>query len=105
MTSVRVSNAALADIDAILDGLVHKAGASTARRYAVDIDACVALLADFPGIGAPRPEFGPLTRISLVAPYLIFHDGGPEATEVVVLRVLDGSRKITADMIGRGRQG
>ena len=95
---------ALGDIAGILDYLADAAGAQIALRYAVDIDNCVARLAEFPGIGAPRPALGPETRVSLVAPYLIFHDSGPEADSVIILRVLDGRRKITAEIIAQGRE-
>ena len=104
MSGVQVSNAALRDIAAVLDDLTQRAGARVAQRYAVDIDKAVDMIAAYPGIGAPRPQFGPTTRMSVVAPYLIFYDGSPGSDDVVVLRVLDGRRDITAEVIGRGRK-
>jgi plasmid stabilization system protein ParE len=100
---LQVSNAALRDIAALLDYLTKNAGARVARRYAVDIDKAVDMIAAYPGIGAPRPEFGPMTRVSVVAPYRIFYDGDPDNDDVLVLRVLDGRRDITVEIVGRGR--
>lgn len=91
----------MADIAEILQYLTEHAGTRVARRYAVDFDQTIARIAEFPGIGAPRPEFGPSARLSLVAPYLVLYDGGPESEEAVVLRILDGRRDITVELIKR----
>jgi toxin ParE1/3/4 len=51
------------------------------------------LLAKQPGIGRARPRLGAGVRSFPVHPYLIFYV--PEGTDIVVLRVLHGHRRIT----------
>lgn len=104
MAEVRLSRIAQADFDAIVDHLLDVAGPSVAVSYAEQIQASLNLLADFPGMGAPRQQFGPATRMVSVNPYLIFYDGLPRATTAHVLRILDGRRDITSEMIARGRK-
>ena len=104
MARVRFSRQAKADLAHVLDYLLDNAGARVARRFETDLRALERRWRSHPGIGAPRPQFGPMTRMSVVAPYLIFYDGSPDSDDVVVLRVLDGRRDITAEVIGRGRK-
>ena len=101
--SIIVSPAAERDIRAILDDLETEAGPLVADRYADKFEQAFATLAFTPGLGAPRPNMGTWTRQTLVQPYQIFYDGGPDSDVVRILRIVHGSRKITAEMIGRGR--
>ena len=103
MAHVRFSRQARADLLNVLDYLSDNAGARVARRFNRDVRALERRWRSYPGIGAPRPEFGPVTRMSVISPYLLFYDGGPDSGDVVVLRVLDGRRDLTAEIIGRGR--
>ena len=50
------------------------------------------LLAEFPGIGSPRPELGVGIRSFAVTRYLIFYRPAPDGIQV--LRVLHGARDI-----------
>jgi plasmid stabilization system protein ParE len=104
MAKVRLSIAARLDFDNLIDDLADVAGTATAVKYAERIRAQINLLAHFPGLGAPRSELGPATRMTSVNPYLIFYDGGPGSRTVQVLRILHGRRNITRQSIARGRR-
>jgi plasmid stabilization system protein ParE len=104
MATVRLSNAARADFDDIIDHLVVVAGSRIAREYAENIRASMNRLADFPGIGTPRRALGRRTRIVSVEPYAILYDGGPKSELVHVLRILHGHMNMTPALIARGRQ-
>ena len=69
-----------------------------ADRYAGAFSELYGSLADFPGIGAPRPSLGAQTRRH-VRPYVIIYDYIEDDEEVTVLRILHGSRKITRDLM------
>jgi plasmid stabilization system protein ParE len=103
MTRLVVTAAAREDIRRIVDYLESNAGRPIALRYAIGFDDALDRIAEMPGIGSPRPEFGRGTRIVIVNPYLVFYEpGGGEA--VFVLRVLDGRRNINKEMV-RARGG
>jgi len=104
MARVRLSPAALADFDSIIDHLVEVAGNRTAADYAERIQAALNRLVMFPGLGAPRPRFCRRTRMTSVPPYLIFYDGGPRSRVVEVLRIVHGRRNITPRLVARGRR-
>jgi len=104
MAGVRLSSAAQADFDEIIDYLTGVAGNRVAADYADRLRASVNRIAAFPGIGSPRERMGPETRVTSVDPYLIFYDGGPRSDTVHVLRILHGHRNITPELIARGRQ-
>lgn len=103
MAGFRLSSAAQADFDEIIDYLVNVAGSRIAVDYAERLRASVNLVAQSPGIGSPRRHLGPETRVTIVRPYLIFYDGGPRSETVHVLRILHGHRNITPELIARGR--
>jgi plasmid stabilization system protein ParE len=103
MAEVRLSIAAQIDFDELIDHLAEVAGRATAVKYAQRIQAQINLIADFPGLGAPRSQLGAKTRMTSVNPYLIFYDGGPRSRMVHVLRILHGHRNITPRLIARGR--
>ena len=104
MAEVRLSVAARIDFDELIDYLAEAAGAAIAVKYAQRIRAQINLIADFPGVGAPRSKLGATTRMTSVSPYLIFYDGGPTSRTVHVLRILHGHRNITPKLIARGRE-
>lgn len=79
------------------------AGSRVAVRYADLVVAAIERLADFPGIGTPRPDLGPAARCLVLHPYLLVYDGDQDSEEVRVLRILHGSRDISAEIIRRGR--
>lgn len=74
MARVIVSENADVDANDILAYLTREAGARTARKFAAKLDALYDKLGDFPGIGAPRPLFGPDVRISGVPPYVVIYE-------------------------------
>lgn len=104
MAEVRLSSAAQADFDAVIDHLADVAGKRVAAEYADRLDAALGRIAEFPGIGATRQHLGAQTRIVVVSPYVIFYDGGPDSPTVDVLRILHGHRHITPELIARGRR-
>ena len=79
------------------------AGETIALNYAIAIRRSTDQLEINPGIGSPRRKFGSKVRILIVSPYLIFHEGGPKAKSVTVLRIIDGRRRITRRTIAAGR--
>jgi toxin ParE1/3/4 len=103
MASVRLSTVAQADFDEIIDHLTDVAGNKVAGDWTMRLQAGVNWLVEFPGMGAPREQLGPETRVVSVNPYLIFYDGGPRSATVHVLRILHGHRNITPGLIARGR--
>jgi plasmid stabilization system protein ParE len=103
MAEFRLSTAAQADFNQIIDYLADVAGNRVAADYAGRLRESVNRVAQLPGIGAPRPHFGPETRITIVKPYVIFYDGGPHSERVHVLRILHGHRNITPELIAHGR--
>ena len=104
MAQLRVSSAAQGDFDEIVDYLAEAAGRRTAANYADRLRMAINRAAAFPGVGSPRPQLEPQTRVTSVAPYLICYDGGPHSEAVHVLRILHGHRNITPELIARGRE-
>jgi plasmid stabilization system protein ParE len=104
MAKVRLSLRARRDLLFVLEHLNDVAGVRAARKYDSNFERTIKRLARFPGLGSPRPHFGPETRMLSVDPYLIFYDGGPKSETVYVLRILHGHRNITPELIARGRE-
>jgi plasmid stabilization system protein ParE len=104
MATIRLSRAAREDFDEVVDHLTGVSNQAVAAKYAEQIRAKINLLVDFPGTGTPRPGLGYETRVASVRPYLIFYDGGPQSQIAHVLRILHGHRKITPELIARGRR-
>jgi len=104
MAEFRLSRAAQADFDEIVDYLRQVAGNRVASDYGDRLRATINRVAQSPGIGSPRQFLGPETRQTGVCPYLIFYDGGPGSETVHVLRILHGRRNITPQLIARGRE-
>lgn len=99
MARVVYSEAAEADTIEILAYLCREAGAAVALKYDHKLEDLYDRLEDFPGIGAPRPELGDRRRIMTVMPYVVIYDYDREEDTVLILRVVHGRRKITADLI------
>ena len=104
MAQVRISRAALADFDEIMDYLDHVAGRVVADRYAAQFTAVFDMIAVHPGAGALRHKLGRDTRLLSVPPYAIYYDGQPKSDTAVVLRILRGRRKATRALLGEGLQ-
>jgi plasmid stabilization system protein ParE len=104
MVDIRLSRAALADFDSLVEYLVDIAGNPVAADYATRIQAAINRLQVFPGIGSPRLHLGPETRMVVVDPYLVFYDGGPKSDTVQVLRIVHSHRNITPQLIASGRR-
>src|SRR5262245_20374652 len=104
MAKLRLSSAAQGDFDEIVDYLAEAAGTRTATSFADRLRESINLAAEFQGLGSPRPHLGPETRVTIVTPYLVFYDGGPDSDSVHVLRILHGRRNITPELIARGRE-
>jgi plasmid stabilization system protein ParE len=68
-----------------------------AQSYVDRLDALFDLLADFPGIGAPRPELGAMIRSSGLWPYVVLYHADDDT--VHILRVVHGRRNITAEIL------
>jgi plasmid stabilization system protein ParE len=94
-----VANAARRDLREILGYLQQQAGAKVALRYALEFDAGIDRIAEFPLSGSPRPQYGSDIRLAIVNPYLIFYDVVAATGEIVVLRILHGHRNITRMML------
>jgi len=101
MASVVVSPYALADQDDILRYLAREAGLPTVEKYDAAFRALLLRLADFPGIGAPRPGLGDGIRIYVIDPYVVIYEGGQDSDTVIVHRVVHGHRDIKPDLIER----
>ena len=65
MAEFRLSTAAQADFNEIIDYLADVAGNRVAADYAERLRGSVNLVAEFPGIGAPRSNLGAETRITI----------------------------------------
>jgi len=104
MAEVAFSPQARRDLRSILERLDKVAGPVTARKYDTAFKRVIMNLERFPGSGSPRAHLGKRTRMTSVPPYLIFYDGGPRSRVVDVLRIVDGRRDITPELIARGRE-
>ena len=85
----RLSSLAERDLDEIWSYLAEEASLTTADRLIDDIVDRFDLMAEQPGMGRLRPEFGPSIRSISVENHVIYyrHDG-----EVLIARVLHGRR-------------
>ena len=99
MTRVIVSRQADADVDDMLERPYERAGIAVVERYAGDLQAIYDRLATFPDSGAPRPILGPNMRIAVLSPYLVLYDHAPNDETVTIVRVLDGRRNITRQLV------
>jgi toxin ParE1/3/4 len=98
----RVVFTASADADSafVLDDLNAKAGKLTVVKYRSLFKTLYEVLAAFPDSGAPRPRLGSEIRIGIVSPYIVIYRHTEADNLVTVLRIVHGSRKITAELLG-----
>jgi toxin ParE1/3/4 len=96
---VVVSPFALTDQDEILRYLAREAGLLVAEKYDTAFRALLQRLADFPGIGAPRPVLGNEIRIYVISPYIVIYEGNQDSETVIVHRIVHGRRDIKPDLL------
>jgi toxin ParE1/3/4 len=94
---ISVAPRAIRDLTNLYDYLEERAGSRVAQSYIDRLNALFDLLADFPGIGATRPELGVMVRSTGVWPYVVLYRSSD--TAVHILRVVHGRRNITAEML------
>jgi plasmid stabilization system protein ParE len=101
MARVLLSALARHDVRDILADLNERAGSAVAGRYGADFKRIYRSVAQFPAGGSPRRSLGSDVRVKIVYPYVVFYHH--TAGTVMVLRVLNGRRDITANLLGRSR--
>jgi toxin ParE1/3/4 len=74
--------------------LVIEASEAVARRQLDDLEAQFHKLQTFPMLGVSRDQFGQGLRVILQGAYGIYYL--PLETEIIIIRVLHGSREINA---------
>ena len=99
MIEVIVAPQARADLLDILRYLATVASPATADRWDRKFWAAIHDLAEFPGIGAPRPALGANVRIKIVGPYVIIYEHARGDSAAHVLRVVHGKRNITRKLL------
>lgn len=97
MARLTVSPQAEDDAARIIELLTREAGANVAGRYRQGFDDLFTRLARFPESGAPRVHLGRHIRIGVVSPYVVIYE--LESDHVMVLRIVDGRRKITRRLV------
>ncbi len=83
------------DSASIIAALAEKAGERVADRYEAGFDSVYDRLAEYPQSGAPRPRLGKHVRICVVSPYIIFYEHAEAVSEVTIMRIAHGRRKVT----------
>lgn len=99
MAKLVVTESAASDMLAIVDLILSVAGVAVAAQWQSRFDAKMLQLSTHPFCGTSRPEYGPGIRIDGVFPYLPFRTAS--AQTVTVLRVIDGRRNVTTEMLRR----
>jgi toxin ParE1/3/4 len=97
MVLVRFSERAQQDLQEIDEYLSGHAAPNVADNYMVAFEGHANVLRDFPRSGAPRPKLGKDVRMVVEWPYVMLYR--PVGEEVVILRVLDGRRRITRKLV------
>lgn len=97
MTRLVISPRAGIDVREMLERLGELAGPAVAGRYASDLRSIYARLEMFPASGSRRRSLGRFARIAVLAPYVVISDYIGD--EVVIVRVLDGRRNITRQLV------
>ena len=69
------------------------------RRYGARFKAMYRYIARYPAAGSPRAALGPQVRIRVVQPFVFIYDY--DGDEVTILRIVDGRRQITPELLGR----
>jgi plasmid stabilization system protein ParE len=99
MARVVVAGPARLDVREILTTLSQVAGFAVSRRYGARFKAMYRYMARYPAAGAPRPALGQHTRIRVVHPFVVIYDYVDD--EATILRIVDGRRNITTELLGR----
>ena len=82
----------------IIDLLTREAGADVAASISPETSTTfLRALPMFPESGAPRLRLGRHIRIGVVSPYVVIYE--LESDHVMVLRIVDGRRKITRRLV------
>jgi toxin ParE1/3/4 len=98
MALLVVAGTARLDVREILTKLGEAAGYPVARRYGARFKAMYRYIAQYPAAGAPRPALGLQIRIRVVQPFVVIY--AYDGREVTILRVVDGRREITRQLLG-----
>jgi len=88
-----LTRAAEADVDAIIDYIAGEAGEEIAYRFAEQIDAELAQLAELGHSGVSREWVSPGLRLTTIGVYCVYFRMSPEKT--LIVRVLHGSRDVS----------
>lgn len=91
--TLRVTRAADADLNEIIDYLEEEAGTAVAGRFADRLDAELAKLAHLGHSGVSREWIGPGLRLTIFASYCIYFRLTDD--ETIVVRVLHASRDVS----------
>jgi toxin ParE1/3/4 len=97
--TVIVAPQARGDLSQIVAGLATVASIATARRWNERLWSTIEGLAEFPGDGAPRSRLGKNIRIKIVTPYILIYEHERDASDVYVLRVIHGRRRISQRLL------
>lgn len=89
----RLSSLAEQDLDEIWSYVADDASPGTADRLVDAIIDRLDLLAEHPGMGRGRPEFGPGVRSFAIENYVIYYR---HEVDLLVARILHGRRDQTA---------
>ena len=92
--TLKVSDPAKTDIDKILDYLAQEASVETSLRFADKIDTELSRLAATGHSGVSREWLSHGLRLTLIASYAVYFR--VTSTEIVIVRVIHGSRDIAA---------
>jgi len=99
MAGINFTSAAKEDSRSIFADLQTKTGTYTVEKYRAAFDRLYDHFSCFPDSGAPRRKLGPAVRMGVVFPYVVFYRYVEADDAVLVLRILDGRRKITRRML------
>ncbi len=102
MARIVFSRLADLDINGILIDLAARAGRFVAVKYDGLFERLYDRLADHPESGAPRPALGEDIRIGVVAPFIVIYRYAAASDTVLVLRIVDGRRRISGRMLPHG---
>ena len=101
MTRFVISREFEIDIAEISVRLEERAGRATAERYLLQFANAVHRLMEMPQCGASRPALGIYSRRLVIRPYILIYDYSPMDSELVLLRIVHGRRRITSAMLRR----
>lgn len=90
---LRLTRAAEADLDSIIDYIADEAGVDIATKFAERIDAELANLAELGHGGTSRKWVSPGLRLTMIGAYCIYFRVSQNDT--LIVRVLHGSRDVS----------